>query len=94
VIAHPGTLHPDAVLARAEGVTASFVKELLRRAALQAAREPEADGEQAGPLRATDAHLNAALDQLLGTRNQLTRVLLGGRREAGGRKPGTPASAS
>jgi ATPase family associated with various cellular activities (AAA) len=74
---------PDAVIARTEGVTASFVKELLRRAALQAARESEADGEQAGPLRVTDAHLNAALDQLLDTRNQLTRVLLGGRREGG-----------
>jgi hypothetical protein len=73
----------DAVLARTEGVTASFVKELLRRAALQAAREPAADGEQAGPLRVTDAHLDAALGQLLDTRNQLTRVLLGGRREGG-----------
>jgi len=31
-----------------------------------------------------DAHLAAALDQLLDTRNQLTRVLLGGRRGAGG----------
>lgn len=74
---------PDAVIARTEGVTASFVKELLRRAALQAAREPGADGGQAGPLRVTDAHLNAALGQLLDTRNQLTRVLLGGRREGG-----------
>jgi len=26
----------------------------------------------------TDAHLNAALDQLLDTRSQLTRILLGG----------------
>jgi SpoVK/Ycf46/Vps4 family AAA+-type ATPase len=73
----------DAVLARTEGVTASFVKELLRRAALQAARESAADAGQAGPLRVTDAHLDAALGQLLDTRNQLTRVLLGGRREGG-----------
>ena len=29
----------------------------------------------------TDAHLSTALDQLLDTRNQLTRVLLGGQRE-------------
>jgi hypothetical protein len=73
---------PDGVLARTEGVTASFVKELLRRAALQAARESDA-GDGHGPLRVTDVHLNAALDQLLDTRNQLTRVLLGGRREGG-----------
>ena len=30
----------------------------------------------------TDAHMSAALDQLLDTRNQLTRALLGG--QAGG----------
>jgi hypothetical protein len=65
---------PDAVIARTEGVTASFLKELLRRAALNAA--DEADGA-AAPLRVTGAHLNAALDELLDTRNQLTRLLLG-----------------
>ncbi|MBO0774722.1 MAG: 26S protease regulatory subunit, partial [Actinobacteria bacterium] len=74
---------PEAVVARTEGVTASFMKELLRRAALQAAAgdwEPgEKDVDGAGPLRVTDAHLNAALDELLDTRNELTRVLLGGR---------------
>jgi hypothetical protein len=53
------------------------MKELLRRAALRAADEP--DQEDAGtPIRVTDAHLSAALDQLLDTGNQLTRVLLGG----------------
>jgi hypothetical protein len=85
---------PDALITRTEGVTASFIKELLRRAALRAAREAGADSNartdsnargdsdgDAGPLRVTDAHLSAALDQLLDTRNQLTRVLLGGRRE-------------
>jgi hypothetical protein len=76
---------PDAVLARTEGVTASFVKELLRRAALRAAAAEAGAGgdEEDRPLRVTDAHLNAALDQLLDTRNQLTRVLLGGRRQGG-----------
>jgi len=33
--------------------------------------------------RVTDAHLSAALDQLLDTRNQLTRVLLGAQQEPG-----------
>jgi hypothetical protein len=70
---------PDAVIARTEGVTASFIKELLRRAAVVSAEE---DARQAGtdsaPIRVTDAHLTAALDQLLDTRSALTRVLLGG----------------
>jgi ATPase family associated with various cellular activities (AAA) len=67
---------PDAVVSRTEGVTASFMKELLRRAALRAADEAGTEGS--GPIRVTDAHLAAALDQLLDARNQLTRVLLGG----------------
>ena len=82
---------PEAVITRTEGVTASFIKELLRRAALRAAREADAVGaadavgeaDDGGPLRVTDAHLSAALDQLLDTRNQLTRVLLGAQQERG-----------
>jgi ATPase family associated with various cellular activities (AAA) len=68
------------VIERTEGVTASFLKELLRKAALFAAEDGAGpDGAApAGPLRVTDAHMSAALDQLLDTRNQLTRVLLGG----------------
>ncbi|HEV2372231.1 MAG TPA: ATP-binding protein [Streptosporangiaceae bacterium] len=64
----------DAVLSRTEGVTASFIKELLRRAALRAAGE---DGPDSGALRVTDEHMGTALDQLLDTRSQLTRSLLG-----------------
>jgi ATPase family associated with various cellular activities (AAA) len=74
----------DAVIARSEGVTASFIKELLRRAALQAAEHDEQDGVQAsGALRVTDAHMTAALDQLLDTRSALTQVLLGGTASSG-----------
>jgi hypothetical protein len=68
---------PDAVIGRTEGVTASFMKELLRRAALRAADESEHE-DASTPIRVTDAHMTAALDQLLDTRNELTRVLLGG----------------
>ncbi len=68
---------PEMVIERTEGVTASFLKELLRRAALFAADDGAAP-RQDGPLRVTDVHMGAALDQLLDTRNQLTRVLLGG----------------
>ena len=52
---------------RAEGVTASFAKELVRRAVLIAAI---ADAELA------DEHLSAALDELLSDREALTRSLL------------------
>jgi ATP-dependent 26S proteasome regulatory subunit len=65
----------DAVIERTEGVTAAFLKELLRKAAVLSCEEDEAG---LGPIRVTDAHLTAALDQLLDNRNQLTRVLLGG----------------
>jgi ATP-dependent 26S proteasome regulatory subunit len=68
----------DTVIARTEGVTASFIKELLRRAALVAADEDPADASADTPIRVTDAHLNAALDQLLDTRSALTLTLLGG----------------
>jgi ATP-dependent 26S proteasome regulatory subunit len=65
---------PERVIERTEGVTAAFLKELLRKAALLACEDDDSDG----PIRVTDTYLDAALDQLLDTRNQLTRVLLGG----------------
>jgi hypothetical protein len=77
--------HSDTVIERTEGVTAAFLKELLRKAALLACEEDEAEG----PIRVTDADLGAALDQLLDTRNQLTRVLLGGEQP----RPSPPARA-
>jgi ATP-dependent 26S proteasome regulatory subunit len=61
------------VVDRTEGVTASFLKELLRRAALIAAAETEAV-----PLSVSADQLDAALDELLDTRNAMTRALLGG----------------
>jgi hypothetical protein len=54
----------------------AFLKELLRKAALLSCEADPADAPD-GPIRVTDAHLNAALDQLLDSRNQLTRILLG-----------------
>ena len=81
-------------------MTASFIKELLRRAALFAAESADqATGDARHddqPLRVTDEHLTAALDQLLDTRNELTRLLLGSRaphppqHEPGGFPGGTP----
>jgi hypothetical protein len=52
----------------------------------------EPDGAVAGgdgaPLRVTDEHMNAALDELLDTRNQLTRILLGAPSRPRGQGPG------
>ncbi len=71
----------DTVIKRTDGVTAPFLKELLRRAALLAAeaddRGDSLDGADDAPIRVTDEHLTAALDELLDSRGQLTRVLLG-----------------
>ncbi|SDY44740.1 ATPase family associated with various cellular activities (AAA) [Modestobacter sp. DSM 44400] len=62
----------DTVLERTDGVTASFLKELLRRAALLAA--PQTGSR---PLAVSAADLGGALDELLDTRNAMTRMLLG-----------------
>jgi len=70
----------ESVLERTEGVTASFLKELLRRAALIAAADSDTVIDD--PLGVSADHLDAALDELLDTRNAMTRVLLGGGREA------------
>jgi hypothetical protein len=86
------------VIERTEGVTASFLKELIRKAALLACEDgtgsgPAADRQaanqiaQVAPIRVTDDHMTAALDQLLDTKSQLTRVLLGGG-QPGGALPG------
>jgi hypothetical protein len=69
----------DSVIKRTDGVTAAFLKELLRRAALLAAETGPAGGPPGAPLRVTDADLVTALDQLLDVRSRLTRTLLGGR---------------
>jgi hypothetical protein len=68
----------DGVLARTEGVTASFLKELTRRAAVLAAADDDGGGD--GTLAVSTAQLEAALDELLDTRNAMTRVLLGAER--------------
>ncbi len=64
----------DDVVTRTEGVTASFLKELLRRAAVVAAdRQQPADG----PLGVSADDLDGALEDLLDSRNRMTRTVLG-----------------
>lgn len=74
----------DAVVERTEGVTASFIKELLRKAAMIAAVEAPGDGR----ITVADAHVTQALDELLDEESALTRVLLGGRGDAEASRPG------
>ncbi|MET3806560.1 hypothetical protein ABIB25_003576 [Nakamurella sp. UYEF19] len=61
----------DEIVARAEGVTASFLKELLRRSVLESLHE-------VSPLGSVEVrHVSAALDDLLDSTQQVTRSLLG-----------------
>lgn len=66
-----------AVLQRTEGVTASFLKELMRRCALEAAEELPANGDERR-LVISDRHFQTALDELLDDRHQVTRRIIGG----------------
>ena len=61
----------DHFVGRTRGVSAAFIRELLRKAALAAA-------EQDGPLVVTEEHLDDALQELLFEGGELTRSLLGG----------------
>jgi ATP-dependent 26S proteasome regulatory subunit len=61
----------DEIVARTEGVTASFLKELLRRSVLESLVEHT-------PLATVEAHhVSRALDDLLDSTQQVTRSLLG-----------------
>ncbi|MGH3456948.1 AAA family ATPase [Aeromicrobium sp.] len=66
----------DGVLGRTDGVTASFLKELLRRAAVVAADRDGSDDADA-QVTVTADDLDHALEDLLDTRNQMTRAVLG-----------------
>jgi ATPase family associated with various cellular activities (AAA) len=66
----------DDVLDRTDGVTASFLKELLRRSAVVAGERDGRPGSTEA-LRVTADDLDDALTELLDTRNQMTRAVLG-----------------
>jgi DNA polymerase III delta prime subunit len=86
----------DPVVAGTEGVTASFVKEMIRRTVLASLRA----GERPPVLR--DAHFSAVLTEMNGERQALTRSLLGvgqqgagpGGEEPAGRGPGLGSPAT
>ena len=61
---------------RTDGVTASFLKELIRRAVLEALHDAPVSGEPT-LTAVTGAHLTRALDDLLDSAQGVTRTLLG-----------------
>jgi len=61
----------EAVVERSDGVTASFLKELLRRAVLEALRDDDV------LTTVTAQHVARALDDLLDSNQSVTRTLLG-----------------
>jgi hypothetical protein len=70
----------DRVVERTEGVTASFIKELMRKAALVAAEAADGAGtpDETVIPPVLDEHMRVALDELLAEGNAMTRALLGG----------------
>ncbi len=62
-----------AIVERTDGVTASFIKELLRRAMLESLHDDPSAPERV----VTAAHTSRALDDLLDSGQRLTRSLLG-----------------
>jgi cell division protease FtsH len=71
--------HPERIVERTEGMTASFFKELLRAATLAAV--------EAGSSQVTDREVGASLDELLAEHAAMTRVLLGAPRDEEGEPP-------
>lgn len=69
----------DDLVRRIDGVSAAFIRELLRRAAVYAA-EMQDDGK---PLRVDDTHLRESLTELLVAGGPLTRSLLASSQAAG-----------
>jgi hypothetical protein len=65
-----------AAIERTEGVTASFLKELIRRAVLEALHDTALNND-AGLPAVTGVHLARALDDLLDSAQGVTRTLLG-----------------
>lgn len=68
----------DDLLAKTEGTSAAFIRELLRKAAVFAACESE-ESQANGKLVVRDRHLDEALAELLFAGGALTRTLLGAR---------------
>jgi DNA polymerase III delta prime subunit len=76
----PLDLTPDDIataVERTDGTTASFLKEVIRRAVLEALHDDPARHENPVLPAVTGAHLSRALDDLLDSAQAVTRTLLG-----------------
>jgi hypothetical protein len=76
----PLALSPQDVtttIERTDGTTASFLKELIRRAVLEALHDDTALTDGTAATAVTGAHLTQALDDLLDSAQGVTRTLLG-----------------
>jgi DNA polymerase III delta prime subunit len=86
-----------AAVERTEGVTASFLKELVRRSLLEALTEAGHGADSAGttagstPAAVTGVHVSRALDDLLDSAQAVTRTLLGVGAEPADLAPGAGA---
>jgi len=69
--------NPDLVIRKTKGVSAAFMKELLRKAALYAADNLAVDAKSNETLTVTDHHLEEALHELTFAGGDLTKRLLG-----------------
>ncbi len=78
----------DSVIERTDGVTASCIKELMRKSALIAALDSLGEGA----ISVDDADVTRALDEMLDEENALTQVLLG-RPRPGAREDDRPGTA-
>jgi ATP-dependent 26S proteasome regulatory subunit len=68
---------PQAVIQRTHGVSAAFIREMLRKAAILAAESDGHDVDTRGKLVVTQDHVNQAIDELLIAGGVITQRLLG-----------------
>ena len=67
----------DALVARTHGVSAAFLRELLRRATLLSVDDPSAPSVTGDPIPVSEAHIDAAMHDLTVAGGPLTQRLLG-----------------
>ena len=66
------------LVTRTEGVSAAFIRELLRRATIFSVEKTEADGADGQPILVTDEDIDAAIHDLTVAGGPFTQRLLGG----------------
>lgn len=67
----------QSLVAKTKGVSAAFMRELLRRATLLALEPLDGQASDGQPVRVEDHHVDAALEELMVAGGRLTQTLLG-----------------